>query len=191
MSVYKDLIKFLSTDLDTKLLHKIDTLGLNSSITFQELKNPKETKLKKLTITGFTDVVALNQDHITSFKPALFPKEKGISKSCDGIVFCLVNEEPHIIVFDMKSSLSNISEHIWKTKCGRNFLSYLKCVLEQFFDKNLNDWSICYCIFHTGDPKRTTGTEPEVSKDPKNPVHHCVNDGDTVHVNKILGKKLL
>lgn len=191
MLAYKDLINFLSAKLDSRILHRVHALGETSSITFQELKNPKETKLKKLTITGFTDVVAINQDQITTYKPILFANEKGIGKTCDGIVFCIVGEKPYIIVFDMKSSLSNMGEHIWKTKCGRNFLSYLKCVLEQFFDQTLNDWNICYCIFHTGNPKRTTGTELEISSDPKQPIYYCVNDGDTIHVNKIVGNKLL
>jgi hypothetical protein len=191
MSTYVDFIDQLSQSLDQSFLYSINSNAGVNSIDFLENKNPKETKLKKLTITGFSHVVAINQDKITAYKPSIFKTIKGINKTCDGIVFCVVRGDPYIIVFDMKSSLSNESEHIWKTKCGRNFLSYMNCVLEQFLNVDLSAWKVCYCIFYAGDPKRTTDITPQVSYDPADPCYHNVSNGDVVSVLQVIGKPLI
>lgn len=191
MTVYREIIQHLNMMLNPQILSGVQDFQGNKQIEFKETQNPKETKLKKIVITGFDDVVAINHDKISICNPSLFAAKHGSKKTCDGIVFCILDDKPYIIVFDMKSSLSNESEHILKTKSGKNFLSYLNCVLQEFENKSISNWTTYYCIFHASEPKRETGIESSVSRDPSNPIYYRVENGEEIPLRKILGKPLL
>lgn len=190
MSIYVDLITQLSSLLNPLILHTVDDTHSVKKITFKETQNPTQTILKKLTISGFSHVIAINHDKITICNPVIFPTMAGIRKTCDGIVFCILDNEPYIIVFDMKSSLSNSQEHALKTKNGKIFLNYLSSVLEQFDNKNLSDWNVCYCIFHTGEPLRETGVDISISNRADAPKYYQVENDEVIPLRKILGKPL-
>lgn len=189
--VYKmsptDTIEHLKTLLDTKVKLKEHASPTGISL---ELNEPdKSARLKKLVISGFTNVIAINHDKITPISKFLF-KSHDSTKTCDGIIFCIIDEEPYILAVDLKSSLSNKGEHRYKTQAGKNLISYLNCVLEQFEDCSLSDWKIYYCIFHLSDPKRPTEIIKNVSNDPKEPAYLQVENDQTISIRKILGLRL-
>ena len=165
------------------------------SVTIIEPNNNAAT-LKMLTFTGFDEAIAIDHDLIQPFKAKASPLFKNFkcTKTCDGIIFFIKNNTPYILILDLKSSLSNEGEFKYKTMSGKNFISYINCVLSTFLNKNLQDWTILYAIFHEGSPKRETVTDPKdfmISRDANAPSTIKVNNGGTISINQLLGIPLI
>ena len=185
---------------------QVQSVNTNNKISlqFKETRNPTQTKLKTITITGLDCAVAINHD-LTSFivpekkqsktqsSPHLFPSIKS-SETCDGIIFCVQDNQPYILIFDMKSSLNDYQGFRFKTMSGKSFVSYIKCILQTFKGVNLDSWIIKYGIFYESSPKRTIGIDlntSSLSLDACEPNFIKVSNEENIPINKLLGKSLL
>lgn len=147
--------------------------------------------LNKLTIFGFDEVIAIDQDLVKTYSPLLLRGKKAMGKTCDGILLAVIKNKPCFLVIEMKSSLSNKNEHAWKMQAGKNMISYLKCVCFEYLDIDISTWPIFYCIFHIADPKRSTHEQIPISHDPKNPAYFIVNNNDRFSALKIINVPLI
>ncbi|WP_230658064.1 hypothetical protein [Psychrobacter sp. I-STPA10] len=178
-----DNINYLLNIIDEKFLYEIVN---NDDISFVE--RAKDAKLKRIKLRGFNNCVPINQDKFTlSPKGKLF-KINGYNKTCDGVFFSIIDDKPIILVFDVKSSRNNESDHILKMKSGNNFVNYIKSTLNIFWGKDFSDFKCYFCIFYPEiSPKRGTSLEVDISTDPNNPSYIAVENDAVISARKILG----
>lgn len=171
--------------IDDKFLH--DTM--NDVVLF--IEKSKDAKLNSISISGFSKVVPIDQDRFTLSPSNLF-KFKNYNKTCDGIFFGLVDARPIILVFDVKTSKNNPTDHILKMKSGVNFVNYVKSTLKIFTEVDFSDFECYFCIFYLAYSNGTkTSLHVETSQDPNVPIYIPVNNGDVINVRRILGLKLI
>lgn len=164
----------------------------DDSIHIEIEEKDKLAKLKKITLTGFSDVFAFTQDCIPTAASFLFNKHVA-SATCDAIIFCIVEETPYIVILDLKSSLNKHGENKYKCKSAKNLISYLNDVLTEFENSDLADWKLVYCICHLSDPKRETeiSYDIKVSHDPNSPAYLKIENAATIPIRKLLNKRLM
>lgn len=166
---------------------------LNKDSIYLEIEEKdKSAKLKKITLTGFSDVFAFTQDSIPPPSSFLFKKHLA-SSTCDAIIFCIIEDNPYILVLDLKSSLNGYKDNKYKCKSAKNLISYLNDVLIEFTDFDLSEWKTVYCICHLSDPKRETDIKYDfrVSNDPNDPVYWKVENGENIPIRKLLNIRLI
>ncbi|AVF06633.1 hypothetical protein J7S89_02035 [Acinetobacter baumannii] len=153
--------------------------------------DPNPPALNKLTLFGFDEVISINQDLVRAYYPILLPTKKAINKTCDGILLAAIKGKLYFLVTEMKSSLSNMNEHILKMQAGKNMVSYLKCILSEYLGIDTSSWNTYYCIFHIADPKRETNESLLISCDPKYPMYFCVENNDRFSALKLINESLI
>ena len=151
-------------------------------------ESEKGATLKSIQISGFDDVVGINHDKCSLNSNSI--NIKGARKTCDGIIFFKLKEKHYILITDLKSSLSNSEEHQYKTKSGKNFISYLNCLLNQFEGVDISGWEIYYCIFidiEKYNHRRLTGVSPEfASKLPSSPTRIPIANNSKISIQRLL-----
>ncbi|WP_151825873.1 hypothetical protein [Acinetobacter junii] len=164
----------------------------DDSICLEIEEKDKSAKLKKITLTGFSEVFAFTQDSVPPATSYLFKKHLA-SATCDAIIFCVIENNPYILVLDLKSSLNGYKENKYKCKSAKNLISYLNDVLIEFTSSDLSEWQIVYCICHLSDPKRETeiSYDIKVSNDPNDPVYWKVENAETIPIRKLLNIRLI
>ncbi|HGW3737739.1 hypothetical protein [Acinetobacter baumannii] len=164
----------------------------DDSVCLEIEEKDRSAKLKKITLTGFSEVFAFTQDSIPPATSYLFKKHLA-SATCDAIVFCVIENNPYILVLDLKSSLNGYKENKYKCKSAKNLISYLNDVLIEFTDSDLSEWQIVYCICHLSDPKRETeiSYDIKVSNNPNDPVYWKVENAETIPIRKLLNIRLI
>lgn len=152
----------------------------------------KGASLKSITISGFDNVVGINHDRCSLISENI--NIKGARKTCDGIIFFKLENKHYILITDLKSSLSNLEDHACKTKSGKNFVSYLSCLLSQFEGVNISDWEIYYCIFIDSEKynlRRPTAISSEfASKLPCSPTRIPIKNNSTVSIRRLLNIRI-
>lgn len=183
----KDALEAIKKTINKKaILEKIDMkLKLN--------EDSKGASLKSVLISGFDEAVGINHDNCCLISDKI--TTKGARKTCDGIIFFRLENKHYILITDLKSSLSNIEDHAFKTKSGKNFVSYLSCLLNQFEEVDISNWEIYYCIFIDEDKysnqRRPTAAAPEsANKSPCNPARIPIKNNSTVSVRKLLNIRI-
>ena len=175
----------LLANVDSRFLHKT----VDDVVLFVE--SDKEAKLNTMSISGFQKVVPIDQDKFTLAPTNLF-NFKNYSKTCDGIFFGIVDTRPIILVFDVKSSRKNTTNHIFKMKAGINFVNYVKSTLQIFSEIDYSDFECYFCIFYLEFGNGTkTSLRMETSQDPNAPIYIPVNNGDVINIRRVLGLKLI
>jgi hypothetical protein len=164
----------------------------DDSVYLEIEEKDKSAKLKKITLTGFSEIFAFTQDCVPPPTSYLFKKHLA-SATCDAIIFCIIEDNPYILILDLKSSLNGHKENKYKCKSAKNLVSYLNDVLIEFKGSDLSEWQIAYCICHLSDPKRETeiSSEIKVSNDPNDPVYWKVENADTIPIRKLLNVRLI
>lgn len=168
---------------------KLQHPTVDGKIIFKE-EDPN-AKLKHLQISGLERVIPINQDLI-SLPENIF---MGIDykKTCDGVIIFEFEKQIEILIFDVKSSMSNSQTHPTKLKCGRNYFLYLANTLKIFKDIDIIEAPCYYCVFVLKDnEKRATSLERKaISLNPEEPTYIYVEDGETIPIRKILGRVLI
>ena len=190
----QEIFTCLSTEIDSSLCCTVNRADEYCEVILNEKVRKGDANpptLTKLTLFGFDEVISINQDLIKTYSPILLPKMKAINKTCDGILIAMVGGVPYFFVTEMKSSLSNMREHIWKMQAGKNIVSYLKCIFSEYLNIDTFGWDTYYCVFHIADPKRETNGDVLISKDPRAPVYFCVENNDRFSALKLINHSLL
>lgn len=171
--------------IDSKFLHVIE----DGVVIFFE--KAKDAKLKNVLISGFQKVVPIDQDKFSISPSGNLFNFKNYNKTCDGVFFGIVDSKPIVLIFDVKSSTNDTTNHILKMKGGINFANYIKSTLMIFSDLDFSEFECYFCIFHPiYSPSGKTSLRREASQDPNKPVYIPVNDGETVSIRRILGLRL-
>ena len=180
-----DKIKNMLAGIDPHFLYPVD----DNKIYFVEKQ--KEAKLKRITFTGFDEIVPINQDKFNISPSKNLFVFKGYSKTCDGVFFTIVDNNPSILVFDVKSSRTNTNDHISKMKAGENFVNYIKSTLKIFSNIDISEFKCYFCIFYPEfSPKRETSLRVDISSDPNNPTYIAVENDQTISTRRILGLRI-
>lgn len=191
---FREIFTRLSAEINTEIFCPVKKVGTHFEVILTEKvrkSDPNPPTLTKLTLFGFDEVISINQDLIKPYNPILLPDKKAINKTCDGILLALISGKPYFFVTEMKSSLSNMQEHVWKMQAGKNIISYLKCIFSEYLDIDTHSWHTFYCVFHVADPKRTTDESIKLSQNPKQPVYFCVENNDRFSALKLINEPII
>lgn len=188
------IFKELNSQINPELLYDVDREDDAIKVEIIEKvrsgdKNPPT--LTNLTLFGFDNVIPLDQDLIVSYQPLLLHSKKGMNKTCDGVLIASIGGHPCFVVMEMKSSLSNLSQHVDKMRAGKNLVDYLKIIILEYLDIDISKWDTYYCVFHTADPKRETIHSTLDMKDPHKPIYFCVENNDRFSALKLINRSLL
>lgn len=188
-----NIIKKLNDICNPTTFH--GTKSKNNSITLECLENDTSAVLKKVEISGFDELSSFKLDKV-KFLDSLLKKGHKARKACDAIIFCTIDHDPFILIFDMKSSTPSDEEHIYQLKSGLLGSKYILDLLKEFEGiSSSTNWSYRYFIFHCKNNKRETLPEfqVEITKniEPNKP-HICeTNNEECIPVRKLLGKPLI
>lgn len=151
--------------------------------------------LKKVEITGFSEISTFKLDKLKFSDTLLKNGHKG-RKACDAIIFCMVDNDPYILIFDMKSSSPTTDDHIYQLRSGLLGSRYILELLKEFEGvfSQIN-WNYRYFIFHCRNNKRETLPEFQIeikkNTQPDKPHIFETNNSEQIHVRKLLGKPLI
>ncbi|WP_298147008.1 hypothetical protein [uncultured Acinetobacter sp.] len=193
-----DVINLLKGNVQPKILISESPVSPN---TFEiiECKNiGKPDVLSKILITDCEDTVVFDHDNITGFDCRNFMVGscfKGIFKTCDAIFIGVIDNEPFILIMDMKSVSLKNNENVKKMVAGDLFLEFLNSFLLKYkdifsYNEDILSWKRFYAIIHCNLQKRTTGFTP-ASSDSNNPGYIYLQDQGSIKIRKILGMPII
>ncbi|MDH0712595.1 hypothetical protein [Acinetobacter johnsonii] len=112
------------------------------------------------------------------------------------LIFCMVDREPYILIFDMKSSTPANDDHIHQLRSGLLGSKYILDVLKEF--EGVSSplvWKYRYFIFHCKNNKRETlpafQTEIKKNTQPNTPHIFETNNQESIPIRKLLGEPLI
>ena len=120
---------------------------------------------------------------------------KGVFKTCDAIFIGVLDDEPYILIMDMKSVNLKNNENVKKMISGDLFIEFLNSFLLKYkdifsFTEDILSWKRFYAIVHCNVQKRTTSFIP-ASTDCNNPGYIYLSDQGTIKIRKILGMPII
>jgi len=193
-----DVINLLKGNVEPKILISESSSTPNSFEIIERKNIGKPDVLSKIVITDFEDVVIFDHDKITGFDCRNFMIGscfKGIFKTCDAIFIGVIDNEPFILIMDMKSVSLKNNENVKKMIAGDLFLEFLNSFLLKYKDifsykEDILSWKRFYAIIHCNLQKRTTGFNP-ASADYNNPGYIYLQDQGSIKIRKILGMPII
>lgn len=163
----------------------------DSKITIEEPH--KQATLRKVEIVSVgTDTFSLKLEKCG------FPGQKAFSniyplhRACDAVTFCMVEGEPYILCFELKSSEPTRHEVAEQFRSAHCFLDYLDSLLQHYcVGKTIKDWPKKYFVFHN-QPHTPLKKEPTSlaydNATPETAQFLAVNNGHKTYLRKLLGK---
>lgn len=123
-----------------------------------------------------------------------FSTHKPVHRACDAISFCVVEGQPYILCFELKSSEPTRHEVAEQFRSAHCFLDYLDSLLMHYCEgKSIKDWPKKYYVFHN--QSRTPLAREVSSKDiddhhstPETAKFIAVSDGHKTYLRKLLNK---
>lgn len=151
--------------------------------------------LKKVEIIGFNELSSFKLDKL-KFSDSLLNRGHKGRKACDAIIFCTVDDEAFILIFDMKSSSPVNDDHIYQLRSGMLGSKYILDVLQEFEGVQSSvKWNYRYFIFHCKNNRRETLPEYQVeinkNTSPGKPHIFETNNSDVIPIRKLLGRPLI
>lgn len=189
-----DVINLLKGNVAPKILIS-EIIANPNSYEIIETKNiGKSDVLSRIIITDFQEVVVLDHDEIKGFDCRNFMIGgcfKGVFKTCDAIFIGVMDNEPYILIMDMKSVNLKNNENVKKMIAGDLFLEFLNSFLLKYkdifsFNEDILSWKRFYAIVHCNVQKRTTGFN-SASTDCNSPGYIYLPDQGSIKIRKLLG----
>lgn len=193
-----DVINLLKGNVAPKIMIS-ESISSPNSYEIIETKNiGKPDVLSKIVISDCQDVVVLDHDEIKGFDCRNFMIGscfKGVFKTCDAIFIGVLDDEPYILIMDMKSVNLKNNENVKKMISGDLFIEFLNSFLFKYkdifsFTEDILSWKRFYAIVHCNVQKRTTSFIP-ASTDCNNPGYIYLSDQGTIKIRKILGMPII
>lgn len=198
-----DFISSLRYLLNESFLVKVEdsckTVSLiEQSNVGKKKKLPPGTPTDFLTYLNFSNVdnaVVINHDAVHCLGIQNLAKlGKGVVKTCDAVFIGIHNDEPYILILDMKSVSLDIKQNATKMKCGKIFIELLDTYLDHFQDyyqsyESIKAWKHYYLICHNNISKKETkiGIEPlTISNDCLVPTYLYVEDNSTLSLTELI-----
>lgn len=183
--------------LDT--LHAIKTLlnkdkikaAEDSKITIEE--KHKQATLRKVEIASVgTEAFSLRLETCGFPGQSTFSTNFPIHRACDALSFCMVEGQPYILCFELKSSEPTKHEITEQFKSAHCFLEYLESLLQNYCDgKSIKSWPKKYFVFHN-QPHTPLQKEPSRidfdNATPQTAKFLPVQNGHKTYLRKLLNK---
>lgn len=168
------------------------TRGVDSKLIIAE--KHKQASLKNITIQSVgQDALALKLDACGFPGSSTFVEQHPMHRACDSVAFCVVNGEPYILCFELKSSEPTRREVTEKFQSAHCFLNYLDCLLTTYHGQSIIYWPRRYFVFHDA-AKSPLSKEPLIDKfhndTPERAQILPVGNGANIYLRKLLGKPL-
>ncbi|WP_347019368.1 hypothetical protein [Acinetobacter calcoaceticus] len=193
-----DVINLLKNNVSPYILIAEDTKAPNCYELIEAKNIGKNDVLSQIVVTDCSDAVVFDHDEIKGFDCRNFMVGscfKGVFKTCDAIFIGVLNNEPYILILDMKSVNLKNNENIKKMIAGELFVEFLNSFLLKYkdifsYNEDITSWRKYYAIVHCNLQKRTTSFIP-ASSDPNNPGYIYLPDKGEIKIRKILGVPII
>jgi len=187
-------LDFLNQNLLAKLILPASP---NECIDLLETKNRSPDLLSKVSLSELGNFVAINHDAFTGLDVREIIPMRDLFKKCDAIILGEKDNNPYILIIDLKSTSLKIENHRKKMKAGKLFIEMMNLFLAEYRDnfgyyEDISSWEKHYIILHCNVQKSTTGNlTPDSPNSPLNPRYIYSTNESIIKLNKLQGKKEL
>lgn len=187
-------IDFLNQNLLKKL---VLPPTVNESIDLIEAKNKNPDLLSKVSLTELGNFVAINHDAVDGLDVREIIPIKDLFKKCDAIILGQKNDEPYVLVIDLKSTVLKVDNHRKKMKSGKLFIDMFNLFLAEYKDnfgiyEDISKWKKHYIILHCNTQKSTTGNlKPEEENSYINPRYIFTKNESSIKLKTLQAKREL
>lgn len=170
--------------------HKIQPCA-DGSLNIKEADKKATLRLVKLDAVG-PAAFAIQYDNCKFPGDELFAPVRALHRACDSIAFCVVDGEPFIMCFELKSSEPQQKEVAEQFRNAHCFLDYLGSLLENYCKCDpIKAWPRRYFVFHnqlaTPLAKRPSREEYD-NHTPERALFIPVQTGKQIYMRQLLGK---
>ncbi len=158
--IMQNIITNLSNIINSDLVIPI----ISKEITINEIKNESGCQKVILKLTS-KNIFAFSLDYQLQNRCKMFPffnqSLGNITKVNDGIIFYKNGNEIFVLLIELKSN--NLGDYKKQLQAGKNFVNYLKNMLNLMFNKNyqIDKDNIRCIVFSTRKTQRKQGTKRE------------------------------
>ncbi|ENW80131.1 hypothetical protein F908_02329 [Acinetobacter sp. NIPH 284] len=189
----RSVINKLKIICNPLMFHQVK--DINGIVTLECNESDASAVLKKVSISGFSDLCSFKLDKLKLSDSILKNGHVG-RKACDALAFGIVDDVPYALIFDMKSSTPSDESHIFQLRSGLLGSKYILELLSEFEGiASSVKWNYRYFIFHCKNNKRETLPEyqVEITKNilPNKPHIFETNNQEVIPVRKLLGMPLI
>lgn len=184
--------------LNQKLLAKLVLTATSSeSIDLLETKNKSPDLLSKVSLSELGHFVAINHDAVDGLDVREIIPVKDLFKKCDAIILGEKDNQPYILVIDLKSTVLKVDNHRKKMKAGKLFIDMFNLFLSEYKDnfgyyENISNWEKHYIILHCNVQKSTTGNLiPDSPNTYINPRYIYSSNDSVLKLKVLQGKREL
>jgi hypothetical protein len=184
--------------LNQKLLAKLVLTATSSeSIDLLETKNKSPDLLSKVSLSELGHFVAINHDAVDGLDVREIIPVKDLFKKCDAIILGEKDNQPYILVIDLKSTVLKVDNHRKKMKAGKLFIDMFNLFLSEYKDnfgyyENISNWEKHYIILHCNVQKSTTGNLiPDSPNTYINPRYIYSSNDSVIKLKVLQGKREL
>lgn len=187
-------IDFLNQKLLAKLVLPATSL---ESIDLLETKNRTSELLSKVSLSELGNFVAINHDAVDGLDVREIIPVKDLFKKCDAIILGEKDNQPYILLIDLKSTVLKIDNHRKKMKSGKLFVDMFNLFLSEYRDnfgfyEDISCWEKHYIILHCNIQKSTTGNlVPDSPNTHLNPRYIFSLNDSIIKLKTLQGKKEL
>lgn len=164
----------------------------DSTLTLAE--TARQATLKRVDVVSVgADAFSIKYDECGFPGTAMFAQHASLHRACDAIAFCLVEDVPYILCFELKSSEPTRHEVAEQFRNAHCFLDYLDSVLRHYYKSGIQGWARRYFVFHNQE-RTPVGKRPLQDKSnndqPDKALFIAAQTGHKTYVRQLLGKPL-
>ena len=163
------------------------------TLSIKETDKKATLRVVKLDSVGAT-AFAIQYDQCRFPGDGLFAPHESLHRACDSIAFCVIDGDPFIMCFELKSSEPARNEVAQQFRNAHCFLDYLAALLEHYCQCDpIRHWPRRYFVFHnqvaTSLAKRSSRDDYN-NDSPERALFIPVQSGRQIYVRQLLGKTI-
>ncbi len=152
----------------------------------------KQASLKQVNIVSIgKNALAIKLDECGFPGQKLFSAQHPMHRACDAVLFCMVDGNPFILCFELKSSEPSRSEICSQFQSAHCLLDFLNSILNTYHGMDIRDWPRRYFLFHDQGKNRREKPPLHEHKEndmPDKALFLPVDNNEKIYLRKLLGK---